>query len=730
MWRPELRIGHLALLALTLGVSESVAAQEPGGSLPLPGWVSVDWMTQTAVSSLPSDGQALVLADEVELDGSTSANPRNPRIVLIADHLKVSRAARINASSLGAGKDVTVVARKLTCDGGALEIDVSGLDVTESNVDRPGRSYRDLEVANSQACHAACLADAQCQVWTYSGAPGAGAPGGVEVRDHRVGRGAYRPAAVPRQNCFLKDSVHTAQRAPGMESGMRPKPGHITVAVESAPSGDSCVVPRFSAQAAAVAPAGRRGAARALAMGDLGLTGSSGFVKKVGPDAITQFLKLPDATLSTEQREKIVSGWTTRLLKRREASIKLALQRPDYREALARLGDVRALQQYPIRSEDLDQFSQVVAALKQDRDSVPPFVIEPFVLTTPWGDRTVDVWFETNTATAFVPPTMLLVDPIEFAGKRGLAYLSFDPARPDQLILQINARLAQDPWLVEQVRAKLAERGWKQGAGLSAWRFQTDLGPVFGVRDQKVVQSGEVLQLGLTLDAVQGNVALARLIGSDVNLELRVSVPTSPNVASTLRVPLSLARSSQLPGIAIAQGAIENKGPLAVRITHLEMNDGSLRALDPAVEVAAGRSSPLPRGFDQARRVPVAGGEYRLDAQHFLDYVVAADASPLVETVSITNLLGPDPARGGALQYVEINVDYASGGAPPVHIDAVRLASRGTLDSERRLSFLRAPGDRTIRIEGRAYYEGGSSQKIGPLNSSSAIIKITEEAFP
>ena len=106
----------------------------------------------------------------------------------------------------------------------------------------------------------------------------------------------------------------------------------------------------------------------------------------------------------------------------------------------------------------------------------------------------------------------------------------------------------------------------------------------------------------------------------------------------------------------------------------------------------------------------------------------------LVEQITLTNRLGLDPDRGGALEYVEVDLTYIvddEDSSYEVPAGPYRLSSRETTGSEITVSFLKPQRAlRQILVSGTAYYENNSSQTLTTTTFSDLTIKITEAMLP
>ena len=157
-----------------------------------------------------------------------------------------------------------------------------------------------------------------------------------------------------------------------------------------------------------------------------------------------------------------------------------------------------------------------------------------------------------------------------------------------------------------------------------------------------------------------------------------------------------------------------------------------------ALNVSAGASValelPADIGSDQVSIPPETVVYTGLDPPAIDENFFIINGKSFIEKIIVTNLLGRNDDRSGALELVEIKLIYQVGeGRDQYRVDAgpYRLAPKGALGSEKKVTFLKpSSGKRVILISGIAFYEGGSRQTISSRAFSDPFIKITEDMLP
>jgi hypothetical protein len=154
------------------------------------------------------------------------------------------------------------------------------------------------------------------------------------------------------------------------------------------------------------------------------------------------------------------------------------------------------------------------------------------------------------------------------------------------------------------------------------------------------------------------------------------------------------------------------------------------------VSAGAPVALPLPADIasDRVSIPPEAVVYTGLDPSAIEENFFIINGEGFIENITVTNLLGHNEDRGGALELVEIKLVYQVGeGKNQYRVQAgpYRLATRGALGSEKKVTFLKPiSGKRVILISGMAFYEGGSRQTISTRTISDPFIKITEDMLP
>lgn len=446
---------------------------------------------------------------------------------------------------------------------------------------------------------------------------------------------------------------------------------------------------------------------------------------------------LPVASHSTGYA---VSKWVVRLLDDAITGVRVAGLSAGKIEAARRLRQATDVVggTYPLLAEDRADFEQHLISLEalQERYQTALWTSSRS-LSGPGGlPLPVDLYTEGRELRTRVAPTSALVRSRVLGGRRVLGLLELDPDQPDTVRMEFEVELTVDPWLEALLTEALVAEGDDYAGMFSNWILEGRELSDLGIRDSEVRVSGTSVQVSLTVDVARASLMMAKLASSaGLPLSFDWQYRDDLNQRGVWHGPaLSLQRRAD-PGVRVDhEGRATNRSDVALTIEYVQIGDAfhSVRqTVQPGQTVAV-----LPTGADPVQAtIPAEAVAYSgMDPFRFEQDFHIVNGQELVEQITVANMLGFDPERGGALDYVEIRLTYRvreGEASDEASAGPYRLSARGTKGSEMTVSFLKPQRAlRQIRISGTAYYENESSQKLTTTAFSDLTIKITEEMLP
>lgn len=653
------------------------------------------WMDRSdAPDTLASSrGATIVLAADLRLQ-NVQYKIDAPVLALVADKLRIGPNAMIDASEWrtgGARGKVIILANEIVCEpGGALRIVANGAGVSSGG--------GQVLVAGASQPAASAGALPPCIAATVDGAPGRTG----EVHDHR-----RSGAAIVRD--------HRDRRQPQSQP-----PGTMTRILRR---GDAVTILQPQSQPPSVStqtfPAGAAG--RIFASTDI-----------------------REVTQGEELARAAWSMWAVERLEMLRFNIYEASRRGDRQGVVSLFREYEAFNpsSQMIGADMRDRYLAVVADLQTyRRNAMPPLWVEELSVRPGGLPQPVTAFTEGATFRTSLAPTHALASRASIGGRSVLGLIDYRSERPDELAIEAEWELSVDPWVEQLAAEQLKKTGRRLEGVFGGWSLEAKPMQEMGVRSATatLLPGGRRLRMRLTADAERANLVFWRLLNSaglPWSVDWKFTEPGSGRVVTgTWAGPaLTLARQRD-PQVALEEGHLVNKGPHAVVVNYLRMNDGSFVALNPAMRLAAGERVPVPG--DAARVGPSAIPPEAVESAFNLDtfgsdfYVL--NGEQVVDRVVVRNLLPTSDDARGAFDRLEITVkaDVEGDGAAGIATAGpFVLSAAGTGAAEISIPFLRlARGQRHVAIEGRAYYAGGSYRTLKPTKYDALSIAITPDMF-
>jgi hypothetical protein len=451
-------------------------------------------------------------------------------------------------------------------------------------------------------------------------------------------------------------------------------------------------------------------------------------------------------TLVPQHGAFAVSRWVIGLLEKLSAEINSAVLRED-RAALIRLfrrvNELVQMDKYPIIAQDLESYRALTESLTAaKRQNLSALWTHPVTVHPPGTvPRALDVFIEARDLQSTLAPTEALVRRRSVGGRRVLGLLEFHPERPEEIVLTAEVELTVDPWLASLATTELARADEEYAGVFTNWLLQPRAIMDVGIKASKIeVVTPTVLRVSLTLDTQSASLVLFKLASSGgLPLHFDWEYRHDREITGEWVGPtFSLLRRTDPDLALMADGRVTNTSRTALTLEYVRLGADHFHPLQPALTIAPGMTValPLPQGTNPSTVgiPPEAVVDSGIDPFNLDDHFFILNGAQFLETLTVTNLLGPDDRRGGALDFVEVHLVYlggADGGASDVSAGPYRLAPRGALGSETTVSFLKSrQGDRRMRLSGTAVYAGGSLQTLTPKTVSELTVKITEDMLP
>jgi hypothetical protein len=362
------------------------------------------------------------------------------------------------------------------------------------------------------------------------------------------------------------------------------------------------------------------------------------------------------------------------------------------------------------------------------------------IQVTPTGGlaRTLSVFTEGASLRQTLGPTHMLASPIDVDGRSVLGILAYDPARPDEIVVEVALELTVDPWLEALAAAKLRADDGDVSGMFSGWTLKARAVDDIGLKDSRItVVSGGRMRVRLVLDARTAAPLFWNLfsgVGIPLVYDWEYRGNSQTLTTGYLEGPtLSFARRATHT-LRVEQGKVRNVGQVAAVVEYVGLNKSEFVALPRAVRIEPGQSvelkdvgvaTPGPAAWIPPHAVVTASDPRDVERAFHV-----VNAQPFVEHVTVTNLLAAhDAGSGGALQYVEVFVALGgrkSAGSAGSQAGPFRLSAAHTTGSEIQLPFLRRGNQaESIIVWGAARYENGGCQTIAETTFDSSTVKIT-----
>jgi len=459
------------------------------------------------------------------------------------------------------------------------------------------------------------------------------------------------------------------------------------------------------------------------------------------PKLITISTKIPDAQKYAPT--DALSLWTVMALEHAVNIIQTAALADDRETELAQFQKVPiiASQGFAVANAHAERYAHAANLLSQLRTQLLPPVYRGSITVQPSvGIPTVLTRFvENGSLQSWIAPTEALVSAREIGGKHVLGFVQRDSQANDRIRLVFDADLGLDPALSVLVSKQLEQTGQTVAGMFSNWKLTAPNLSAEGIDNFEVKVLNNTLQISLTLDAAEGNVALWRLgTGLGLPLTLQYECTANTSIKGSLSLPLSLARRSR-PDIEVSNGSVANTGRTAVTIDYFMLGDSPV-SIQPLTIPADNKpvKLPLPDGTDLSKtalKVPAQAVWYSGRDPFSLQDFDTTQSGGLIQTIQVQNLLPALNAKLNLpLDYVQVSVIYTVGeGDQAVEAKAgpYRLSAAGSDDSEVNVPFLRpSTGKYSFRVEGIAFYDKRRSSfrlKSDPTNE--ATILIDEKLF-
>ncbi len=447
---------------------------------------------------------------------------------------------------------------------------------------------------------------------------------------------------------------------------------------------------------------------------------------------------IPVASLSANYA---VSKWVTALLDDAVTGVRVAGLTAGKIEAARRLRQATSLsdwEKYPVLAEDRSEFEEHLIELAELQDTYQSALwTSSRSLANPGGvPLRVDLYTEGVDLRTRVAPTVGLVRSRVLDGRTVIGLLEFNPEQPDTVRMEFEVELTVDPWLESLLVAELSAEGDEYAGVFSNWILMGQEISELGIRQSSVKATAGSVQVSLTVDAARASLIMAKLAGSGgLPLTFDWQYRNDLNLRGEWHAPgLSLQRRTD-PDVELDDsGLATNRSAVDVTIEYVRIGD-DFQPLNLTLHPGEA-AAVLPAGADPSQAtIPAAAVAYSgVDPFRFERDFHIINGEELVEQITVTNRLGLDPARGGSLEYVEVDLTYIvddQEASYEVPAGPYRLSSRGTTGSEITVSFLKPQRAlRQVLVSGTAYYENNSSQTLTTTVFSDLAIKITEAMLP
>jgi len=699
-----------------------VVTSDPALVRTVDNWITTGSVAPTSIQIKPGAKEkavTVILASEIELGDrvyETKGRRNSPRnVILVADTIRIT---------------------------GPVTFDLSGYDLDASSTighTLKDRSGGDLILL---ARNFVCEPNGKL-IFRSSGGRGHDA---VTVHDHRTSTqrrtAAPKVTAIPRTAVVPKAVVRDHRTTP-QENAPSPSTGgglggNLVIAAERFVYGSGLHE----------ADAFRDlGCIEGLTQGGAGtVAGRSGTVRlfdnmKDAAAELQQDRRAYGIPAASHSANYAISKWVTTLLDDAVTGIRVAGLTTGRIEAARRLRQATSLadwEKYPVLPEDRPAFEEHLIDLDRLKDQYQTALwTSSRSLANPSGvPLQVDLFTDGRELRTRVAPTLSLVRSRVLGGRKVIGLLEFDPERPDIVRMEFEVELTVDPWLEGLLVAELASEGDEYAGIFSNWILTGREISELGIRESSVTASGETVRVSLTVDAARASLIMANLASSGgLPLTFDWQYRNDLNLTGVWRGPgLSLQRRTD-PAVELdGAGMATNTSDVDLTIEYVRVGD-DFHPLNLTLHPGE-TAAVLPTGADPTQAtIPAAAVAYSgVDPFRFESDFHIINGEELVEQITVTNRLGLDPARGGALEYVEVNLTYivdSDDTSYEVPAGPYRLSSRETTGSEITVSFLKPQRAlRRILVSGTAYYENDSLQTLTTTTFSDLTIKITDAMLP
>lgn len=432
--------------------------------------------------------------------------------------------------------------------------------------------------------------------------------------------------------------------------------------------------------------------------------------------------------------DNILSEWVLARLEDLSAEIAEAGLVGDLDRLLIAFEDVERLadsNRFPIVHTHRDARTKAIEGFRRLRHEVLPAVWEQsFQLSIPGQSlsQTYMVLFNKANGVSQVAPTDLLIKPFRHNNKNVLGFMEFDPNSPERLMLSsMSVSMSADPWVTHLLDQEFKKQNRALKGVFSDWDLEVVSPDIQGIRNIVIDQTtGQSLNVSIELDTARAAVALQRLTREGIPITLQWTSRKDSQIGGKIGpLFLSLGRQSH-SAIVIEEGIMRNVSDSLTQSAVYAFNAKTEYRLLEEETLSPGESATTgPHGDWE---VPAEATYTFVDPTSLHEHFAQVSTDSIVQMISLVNNLASDPDRGGTLLYVELVVEYDSGNGTQKS-DVIKLAPRGAVGSEHKLSFLRGPNTPIVSIEGVARYELGSQSTIPRQNVADDVIHITEDSF-
>lgn len=410
------------------------------------------------------------------------------------------------------------------------------------------------------------------------------------------------------------------------------------------------------------------------------------------------------------------------------------------REIVQQFWLLRQMPQYTLDGKEGDTYRKALAALLELRRTAVPALWFDRISIQQEGSVTREllVFTDGQSLEPQLSPTGLLLRTNSIAGKATLGITTYDPQEVQRVTLHVDAEMSLDPWLAslgtrELVRRQALPVGSDIPSPFGAWRLTPAPRQDRGVEKLEVTAFGSTLHIALTLRPGEAGLALQQLASRNgLPLKFDWESLRDPTITgSNLTLSLSLARLLA-PEIAVKDGLVNNRGRWPVTLEYYRADGGYRPFKRGPQSIEPGKSETLDVAMGDVpsrATVPAQAVYNNLDWSTALAEFTGSPTE-VIERVIVTNELPAfDAQRGGRLERVRVSVAYTRGTERQL-AGPYDLSSAGSYAASVEVPFVRrGPGNRSIVLEGVAYYENGQ-QRLVAMPTERLGVSISEDNLP